>query len=435
LKTGPGDVVVVVTPAQADVTGPRTSAWSRYATFLRTAPELTIAWSDSRTAARGWLVINSSRGGAAGGGTRMRAGLRPREVTYLAKAMELKFALSGPGIGGAKSGIAWDPKAADRIGVLERFYSAISPMLRTRYGTGGDLNVDETVDVIPAFRRIGLHHPQEGVVRGHLRPDEKAYHSIMDRLERGVVLPVGETFGVPGTVLSVSDMVTGYGVARAVEAFLEREGRGLVGSRILLEGFGNVGGSCALYLARAGGRIVGISDARNVLREPAGLTALDVDALVRERRDKLLPESDPRVVPAREGAFWQDADVFVCAALSESVDEATLDRMEHHGIRVIACGANQPFRESKLGSTRVARLADRRFSILADIVSNCGMARALSYLMQHDASVEPDAIFAAVDGTITGALDEVLDRAHRRPRALLAATLEMALDRVATPSP
>jgi len=396
---------------------------------------MSLAWSDARTTARGWLVINSGRGGAAGGGTRMRKGLRPREVTYLAKAMELKFALSGPAIGGAKSGIDYDPDAADRTGVLERFFRAISPMLRTRYGTGGDLNVDETVDVIPAFQRIGLHHPQEGVVRGHFHPDEPTYGAIMRRLERGVVLPVGAAFGVSDTVLSVSDMVTGYGVARAVEVFLEREGGGLSGARILLEGFGNVGGSCALYLARAGGRIVGISDARHVLREPAGLTAGEVETLIRLRRDKMLPESDRRLVAAREGAFWQDADVFVCAAISESVEEDTLNRMERHGIRVIACGANQPFRESKLGSTRVARLADRRFSILADIVSNCGMARALSYLMEKGASIEPHAIFEAVDRTITDALEEVLDRARRRrPRALLAATLEMALDRVATPA-
>jgi glutamate dehydrogenase/leucine dehydrogenase len=61
------------------------------------------------TGARAWLVINSLRGGAAGGGTRMRLGLDPREVIYLAKAMELKFSISGPPIGGAKTGIDFDP--------------------------------------------------------------------------------------------------------------------------------------------------------------------------------------------------------------------------------------------------------------------------------------------------------------------------------------
>ena len=38
-------------------------------------PEVVFEWSDSQTEAEGWVVINSLRGGAAGGGTRMREGL------------------------------------------------------------------------------------------------------------------------------------------------------------------------------------------------------------------------------------------------------------------------------------------------------------------------------------------------------------------------
>ena len=83
----------------------QTQTWQRYAQFIRTPPELSVAWHDNETGARAWLVINSLRGGAAGGGTRMRLGLDPREVIYLAKAMELKFSICGPPIGGAKNGI------------------------------------------------------------------------------------------------------------------------------------------------------------------------------------------------------------------------------------------------------------------------------------------------------------------------------------------
>ena len=48
-------------------------------------------WQDAETEAKGWVVINSLRGGAAGGGTRMRVGLDQHEVTSLAKTMEVKF--------------------------------------------------------------------------------------------------------------------------------------------------------------------------------------------------------------------------------------------------------------------------------------------------------------------------------------------------------
>ncbi len=404
------------------------SEWARYAAFLREPPELTLAWREPRTGARAWLVFNSTRGGAAGGGTRMRTGLTLREVTYLAKAMELKFALSGPPIGGAKAGIAFDPADARKPEVLERFYRAIEPLLRSRYGTGGDLNIDETLDVIPAFDRIGIRHPQEGVVRGHLRPDAPGYAALMQRIESGVVAPLDAAHGVPDLPLSVSDMVTGFGVARAVAHSLVRQGRGIDGARVLLEGFGNVGASCALYLARAGARIVSIRDARSVLTEPAGLRAQEIEALLRRRTNKLLPAADARVRPGG-GIPDLPADVFVCAAISESVTVETLDHLAACGVRVIACGANQPFREAKLGSTRVAQLADRRFSVLADILCNCGMARALSYLMEPGAIASPGTVFAAVERTIVETLNEVLERAASRTAGLLGAMLGLALDR------
>ena len=55
--------------------------------FEEKAPEIVFEWHDTETTARGWVVINSLRGGAAGGGTRMRRGLDRREVESLAKTM------------------------------------------------------------------------------------------------------------------------------------------------------------------------------------------------------------------------------------------------------------------------------------------------------------------------------------------------------------
>jgi glutamate dehydrogenase/leucine dehydrogenase len=63
-------------------------------------PEIVFAWKDDQTEAEGWVVINSLRNGAAGGGTRMRKGLNQREVESLAKTMEVKFTIAGPPIGG-----------------------------------------------------------------------------------------------------------------------------------------------------------------------------------------------------------------------------------------------------------------------------------------------------------------------------------------------
>ncbi|HSJ15231.1 MAG TPA: Glu/Leu/Phe/Val dehydrogenase dimerization domain-containing protein, partial [Longimicrobiales bacterium] len=400
------------------------------ATFIRTPPELTIAWQDNPTGARAWLVINSLRGGAAGGGTRMRLGLDPREVIYLAKAMELKFSICGPPIGGAKNGIDFNPRDPRKREVLERWYHALRPMLRDRYGTGGDLNVDELLDVIPAFERLGLAHPQQGVIQGHLQPDAAQFEAVLAHMDAGVRAPLKPPLDVAGVARTVADMVTGYGVAVSVQRWYQRTGRELRGARVLLEGFGNVGAAAGLYLARFGARIAAIADAERCLVAPQGLGEQEMEALVRRPQQKLLPADDARVHPGHR-AFWEvPADVFVAAAISESVLPETLDRLGAAGVQVIAAGSNQPFRELKIGSTRVAQNADGRFTVLPDILANCGMARTFSYLMEPAAEATAAAIYGAVDRTIEATLDETLTRTRGARTGLLAATLGLALDRI-----
>ena len=88
--------------------------------FEAQAPEIVFTWQDRETEAEGWVVINSLRNGAAGGGTRMRKGCTQKEVLSLAKTMEIKFRVCGPPIGGAKSGINFDPEDPRKGGVLKR---------------------------------------------------------------------------------------------------------------------------------------------------------------------------------------------------------------------------------------------------------------------------------------------------------------------------
>src|SRR5215471_7755616 len=132
--------------------------------FESKTPEIVFEWHDAETPAKGWVVINSLRGGAAGGGTRMRPGLDCREVESLAKTMEVKFTVAGPAIGGAKSGIDFDPADPRKYEVLRRWFAAAAPLLKAYYGTGGDLNVDEASEVVPLTEGFGLWHPQEGIV-------------------------------------------------------------------------------------------------------------------------------------------------------------------------------------------------------------------------------------------------------------------------------
>ena len=406
--------------------------WTRYRRYLAAPPEIVVEWHDRETRARGWLVLNSLRGGAAGGGTRMRAGVTREEVVYLAKAMELKFAFSGPGIGGGKSGIDFDPEDPRRLEVLERWFRAMRPWLATRYGTGGDVNVDEQRDVEPLFRALGLAHPQIGILNGHFHADERQARQALQCLRVGLALPLaGTEYGVGMLPLTVADMITGWAVARAARRLLAGGAR-LDDVRVSVEGFGNVGGSAALYLARAGARIAAITDAHNVLVDRSGLDDAAVEALLVRRRHGCLPEHPARLPgERRERAYAVATDVVVPAAISGSLDAGRLDALARAGARWIVCGANQPFRESALGATSTQEWADQRFIVLPDVVGSMGMARAFEHLMEGGAHATPADVFEAVGAHVDQAVDTVVTHAGGAAPGLLAATLDVALDRTA----
>ena len=108
----------------------------------------------------------------------------------LAKTMEVKFTVSGPPIGGGKSGINFDPRDPRKKDVLKRWYAATKPLLQTYYGTGGDMNVDEVHEVIPFCKENGIAFPLEGVLRGHYKKDEEGTARIINQLSKGVPLTV-----------------------------------------------------------------------------------------------------------------------------------------------------------------------------------------------------------------------------------------------------
>ena len=186
-------------------------------------PEVVFQWSDSETDAKGYLVINSLRGGAAGGGTRMRKGLNLHEVISLAKVMEIKFSVTGPAIGGAKSGIDFDPFHPDKEGVLKRWYRAVAPILKRYYGTGGDLNVDAIKEVVPITESYGLWHPQEGILNGHFGLAEQDRVQRILQLRKGVSKRIENASLTPSLSENycIADLITGYGVAKGIEHYYD----------------------------------------------------------------------------------------------------------------------------------------------------------------------------------------------------------------------
>lgn len=399
------------------------NGFDRYRKFFEQKPEKTIHWTDDQSNAEGWLVLNSLTGGAAGGGTRMRIGAKEDEAVFLAKTMEIKFGVCGPEIGGAKSVINFDPSSDKKHEVLERWFRHIGNELHTCYGTGGDLNVNEDEVCEITHRTIDLGHPQEGVVRGHYHRDGEGCRRIVRQLKDGVELPTT----VAGQVLPLAEMLTGYGVAQSVLSYFEHRGEPIEGKRILVEGFGDVGGAAAYYLHEAGAKVVGaicLLKSRDFRWwvDPEGLDVLDLLA----RR-----ENERTVLPAggEEGkdssAFWQtQADVFIPAASSHTIDRTRLDQLEKAGVRVISCGANTPFADLHPGDYDVQKIADERFAIIADFIANCGAARLFRYLMQDGAAIDQESMMADVRETIRDAVHKLLD-GHPKETGLLERAFTM----------
>lgn len=394
-------------------------------------PEIVFAWQDSETEARGWVVINSLRGGAAGGGTRMRKGLDQREVESLAKTMEVKFTVSGPHIGGAKSGIDFDPADPRKKGVLERWYKAVTPLLKHYYGTGGDLNVDEIHEVIPMTEANGVWHPQEGVFSGHFQPNEAQKVRRIGNLRQGVSQPVEDPSISPDVQrkIRVADLITGYGVSESVRHHYDLTGSSVAGKRVVVQGWGNVGAAAALYLAQAGASVVGIIDRVGGLIRPEGMSYEEVKDLFLAKEGNALKAEDLQTFDEVNVAIWDvEADVFLPCAASRLVTQNQVERMVAAGVEVISSGANVPFADNEIFYGPIAEYADAHMTVIPDFIANCGMARVFAYLMgDEDVDMSDAAIFEDTSKVIRKALAKVQE-SHSEATHFTAKSFERALN-------
>lgn len=403
------------------------------AKFENKRPEIVFEWKDAETEAEGWVVINSLRGGAAGGGTRMRVGLDKREVESLAKTMEVKFTVSGPAIGGAKSGINFDPNDPRKEGVLNRWYQAVTPLLKFYYGTGGDLNVDEIHEVIPITEDCGVWHPQEGVFNGHFQPREAQKINRIGQLRQGVIKVLEDERYSPSLERKyvVADMITGWGVAESVRHYYDIYGGNVAGKRVVVQGWGNVGSAAAYYLAQEGAKIVGIIDRDGGLINEYGYGLNEIRELFLSKDGNKL--NAPQMLSFEEvnSKIWDlDAEVFLPCAASRLITKDQVDRMIASKLEVVAAGANVPFADPEIFFGPIAEFTDNEVSVIPDFISNCGMARVFAYLMSNDdVDLSDEAIFVDTSDIIKKALEK--SHAKNSDKTKIAKTaFEIALNQL-----
>src|SRR5947209_19302087 len=133
-------------------------------------------------------------------------------------------------------------------------------------------------------------------------------------------------------------------------------------ARLIIQGFGNVGGMAARLMAREGFKIISIIEYDAAVYNPHGL---DIDALMEHRRQtgsiKGFPESEE---VDRYEALLMDCDVLIPAARENVITSANADRIK---AKVLCEGANGP-------TTFVADsiLAEKRVFVIPDILANAG---------------------------------------------------------------
>lgn len=400
--------------------------------FENKQPEIIFNWKDSETDAEGWTVINSLRGGAAGGGTRMRKGLDMNEVLSLAKTMEVKFTVSGPAIGGAKSGINFDPNDPRKKDVLKRWYKAVSPLLKSYYGTGGDLNVDEIHEVIPMTEECGVWHPQEGVFNGHFKPTDADKINRIGQLRQGVIKVIENPKFSPDVLrkYTVADMITGYGVAEAVRHYYNTYGGDFHGKKAIVQGFGNVGSAAAFYLAEMGVRVIGIIDRNGGVLNENGFTYEEIKRLFLNKDGNTLVAEN--MIPFAEinTKIWaMGAHIFTPCAASRLVTQDQVDAMIGNGLEVITCGANVPFADKEIFFGPIMEHTDQKVSLIPDFISNCGMARVFAYFMEKKVQMTDEAIFYDTSETIKKAIERIHDRKDDKQN-ISATAFEIALQQL-----
>jgi glutamate dehydrogenase (NAD(P)+) len=350
----------------------------------------------------GYRVIHSGVLGPTKGGIRYSPDVAISEVRALAMWMTWKCALTHLPFGGAKGGVACDPRklSADELERLTR-----------RYATEISGTIGPASD-IPA--------PDVGT-------NEQVMAWIMDTysMHHGYSVPAvvtGKPVAIGGSVGRRD--ATGRGVMIATQEAASHLGWSLDDAAVVVQGFGNVGDATARLLRERGCRIVGISDISGGIYNPRGLDPM----LVRrhaQRAGGVIGFDDADTISNAE-LLELPCDVLVPAAIEGQITEANAG---HIRAKVVVEGANGP-------TTPEADeiLARRGITVVPDILANAGGV-IVSYFewVQGLQSFfwSEEEINERLEAMMLNAFGRVLAEAESRDVDLRTAAMVLAVQRVA----
>ena len=351
----------------------------------------------------GYRVQHSTSRGPAKGGIRYHQDVDIDEVKALAAWMSLKCAVVNIPYGGAKGAVKVDPKTLTKheLKRLTRRYTAmILPLIGPeRDIPAPDVNTNAEImgwimDTYSMFQGYTVH----GIVTG--KPVE-----------------VGGSLG--------RREATGRGVMLTAREMLHRSGMPVLGTRVAVQGMGNVGGTAAKLLMNEGCRVVAVSDVSGGVYQKTGLDVAGILDFLQP--GKMLAEYHAPGVEhiTNEELLTSDCDVLIPAALENQI---TADVAKAVKARYIIEGANGP---TAVDADEI--LERKGIKVVPDILANAGGV-IVSYFewVQNIQSLtwDEEEVNRTLEKIMIRAFNEVWEKSSERKATLRMGAYIVAIDRI-----
>jgi glutamate dehydrogenase (NAD(P)+) len=350
----------------------------------------------------GYRVLHNTSRGPGKGGIRFDLNVTLDEVKALAAWMTWKCAVVNIPFGGAKGGVVCDPSVLS-ISELERLTRRYTASLIETLGPESDIpapdvNTNERVMAwIMDTYSMHKRHAVTGVVTG--KP-----------IEMGGSLGRREA--------------TGRGCVLVTKEALRHLGLPLRGTKVAVQGFGNVGSVAAQLLEQEGLTIVAVSDKSGAVYNPNGIYISDALQWIHEHRFLVgYPGADPI---SQTELLELDVDVLVPAAVENAITRKNAARVK---ARVICEGANGP---TTPGADRI--LEEQGVFVIPDILANAGGVTVSYFEWVQDRAGyfwDEATVNDRLQSIIQRSFHDVLSVAGRHQVNMRTAAYMLAVERVA----
>ena len=349
----------------------------------------------------GYRVQHDNSRGPMKGGLRYHPSVDLDEVRALASLMTWKTAVVELPYGGAKGGIAIDPKTLSSK-EIERMTRSFVDEIHEIVGPDTDIPAPD----------MGTNYQ----VMSWFRNQWEKYHGFNPAVITGK--PV-EEYGAKGR-----EEATGRGVGILAVKFLKRINVRPDQCRTAIQGFGNVGSHASKFLFESAFPVVAVSDISGTFYNPKGLNIPEMFSYSLKNGNRLEGYTGAEKLPG-EALLELDVDLLIPAALGDVVTKENAGKVRAKSIIEAANGPVDPEAD--------AILASKRVMILPDILANAGGV-TVSYFewvqnRQHYRWTL-DRVRQELDRTLSDAFENVWQHSATNDVSLRTAAFMLAIARV-----